>query len=469
MEPTPPTINNLAPELLAEIFLLCVPHPRPQDVSVFRDNVPLVTVALQGDRAPWTLRGVNTKWKKIVDESSKLWSYIRISGTDLLSLSMLKLQLELSRSRPLTVEFDGSLKPVIAHVHEVYKHAGRWAGVTIFPRADTLGILNRHAPPKFPVMEHLEIVYETNVTVGIPRSLFSAPRLRLLSLSLLQNFRHDLPVSLDVEEVRLHMTEKSISSVLRIFPVIAATVVALFIKNHTPDDALAIPIDNFTPITFPRLRTFHLKGCGFDALIEDKMILPAVEDIVFSTFRRTTVKALARLLSNSNTLLRSLTFVVPRGPCSDYGSECGERSRLLSQELRVLFSTCPQALQLNLRACQHVIHAILRDVDLPAALRGLRLQYRRDGFCSSPVMPEALVIPAYTIVKLHNVLFRALSLAQILITVDDLKPSEQMFLAKTLGNGIAVSPDDVGDSISPWNDYHEFDRQRWYGRWIRWT
>ncbi|KAL0952951.1 hypothetical protein HGRIS_007161 [Hohenbuehelia grisea] len=479
----PKTINSLTPQLLAEIFRLSTSYQRPEETADTERLKVTPPVTQQSHRSPWVFCLVNQGWKQIATENRSLWSYIRISKNDIISPSLLELQLTRSGTCPLTVEFDGPLNGLTAQVRTICNHAGRWNHVTIFPKAGTLDMLNRHAPFKFPLMEHLEVVYETHTQVVIPTRLYTAPRLRKLSLSLFRDFLHSLPAALDVEEVRLHTTEASLPSLLQFFPLIAPTVVTLYMKTHTSNghnnEAL---IPTFPPTVFPRLRAFYLKGYGrrFSALIKGGMILPAIEEITVSSGDSTTYLAVARLLNESNPLLRSLSIVMPRAGCSYNDPDKCLESRALPfslKGLQILFSTAPPGLQLDLRGCPHSIHGIIREVDLPRGVQGLRLRYRKEGNWPAAgrtfrAVPQSVrptpVIPEDIIRKLQTGALLVTATCLPHITIDHLKPSERAALVETLGDGFVVSSDEASDSISPWNDYHFYNSYAWHGRWIRW-
>ncbi|KAL0952971.1 hypothetical protein HGRIS_007182 [Hohenbuehelia grisea] len=354
--------NELAPELKIAIFTFCLP-----DHATNRDGSSCFTIH--------TLRLVCKDWRDIISESPELWSFVRICSRHPVLRDWLWLQLDQSQVSPLTVEIDGQAtrKGFQKLVQQICTYAPRWKTIILFPQADLVKYLNSQMIPSFPLLECLEVVFETCVRSQIPKGILCAPKLRQLSLSSKYSLKLDgsLPSSLDVEEVRLNMP---LVSMVRILRIIAPTVAVLHICEEFRYDDDALEFSILRQIRFPLVHTLQVGSgsAGFVELLENSLIFPAVRDIVSTLHGGFVLSALERLVvaSNSPVLTTMALLLNPRdgrAPCTFPASQVSG-----------LLGACPMLRQLKLHGCQKTFDEFVNLNEIPGSVREVHLQYNDD-------------------------------------------------------------------------------------------
>ncbi|KAJ7757581.1 hypothetical protein B0H16DRAFT_1537114 [Mycena metata] len=171
-------VLTLPPEITSHIFLHCLPHPLPglDDCDKYAPNTKLV---------PLLLLQVCRTWRDIVLSTPYLWNSLHLGRGMFLGADIAKIVadwFDRAGSCPLTFNFHlprGSRREFASPV----LHG-------LAPRIQTLGLHLGAVDSKdligigpFPILESLAISYRWSPSFELPLELFTAPRLRHISLT----------------------------------------------------------------------------------------------------------------------------------------------------------------------------------------------------------------------------------------------------------------------------------------------
>ncbi|KAJ7359359.1 hypothetical protein DFH08DRAFT_409435 [Mycena albidolilacea] len=132
------TINQvhavlLPTEILADIFIICLPVPSPLWTNIIDEDHPL-----RPAEAPLLVAGVCRRWREVSISTPRLWFPLHIAvnrKTDLDSPQVISTWL--SRSLPHPLSFSMPRLPCKADVEELIRHCERWGAVELLiPESD---------------------------------------------------------------------------------------------------------------------------------------------------------------------------------------------------------------------------------------------------------------------------------------------------------------------------------------------
>ncbi|KAF9462761.1 hypothetical protein BDZ94DRAFT_1260709 [Collybia nuda] len=151
-------IRHVPPELIARIFLMCIPeHIDDNDHSW--STLDLTSV-------PWVLARVSSLWRAVAIQQHRLWAYIKIDLEHMIQngrlkppLAMLEATLERSGSAPLQVFFHDSYLPTVRAqemLSLLMAHSHRWSQLSIFISYHHLHLTNQ-VEGRLPLLQFLNI------------------------------------------------------------------------------------------------------------------------------------------------------------------------------------------------------------------------------------------------------------------------------------------------------------------------
>lgn len=150
-------VRRVPPELVSEIFAMCVPSGVDDDQSWNTLDIACV---------PWVLARVSSSWRAVAISQPELWAYIKIDLEEMEQngqieppLAMLQTSLERSGSVLLRVFFHDSYRPTDRAqemLTSLMSHSHRWNQLSLFVSYPHLHLTNQ-IRGRLPLLQYLNI------------------------------------------------------------------------------------------------------------------------------------------------------------------------------------------------------------------------------------------------------------------------------------------------------------------------
>ncbi|KAL0065623.1 hypothetical protein AAF712_007401 [Marasmius tenuissimus] len=187
-------IRNLPPEILTEIFRICTASHTKELVQDDVEGSDYSPGSLNTRKAPWVLGQVCRTWREVAISTADLWTRVNVpwrklegqlSNQRLASLEYnLMLQLERSRTQPLTIVYDTGMGPrstVVGALPLLLKFHLQWEDVLLKGSVQVF----RHLHPyrgRFPKLKTLRLDMKGDEESDVTSAFDDLPSLERLTL-----------------------------------------------------------------------------------------------------------------------------------------------------------------------------------------------------------------------------------------------------------------------------------------------
>ncbi|KAF7759691.1 hypothetical protein Agabi119p4_11386 [Agaricus bisporus var. burnettii] len=284
-------IRRLVPEILQEIFWLCLP--------VAHNSV------LSAEGAPLVLGRVCSQWRRIAYSTPKLWCSLHITVPPLTypqaramfeaseawiaRSGILPLSISISNAKWMQMSMD-QFRP---YFELITKHARRWRSIRVqIPFADMRNFLMELDADNFPLLEGFHVdrgilgkVGMLNHPLSRKDGILSAPSLRVLSINKISRLL-DLPVQWSLLK-GLDLMHSNLHEVFEVLTLCSNLEACSFRPDTSPNPFLNLqPPINRPNISLSKLRTLRmLPGRGHVSLsLLNNLAAPALRHFACSRF-----------------------------------------------------------------------------------------------------------------------------------------------------------------------------------------